>query len=51
MGKVSFKVLKELALLLKTYYIFYSEVPAFKKDILELIPVLMSFFNLDIPYK
>lgn len=51
MGKVSFKVLKELALLLKTYYTFYSEVPAFKKDILELIPVLMSFFNLDIPYK
>ncbi|XP_029341770.1 transformation/transcription domain-associated protein isoform X2 [Acyrthosiphon pisum] len=51
MGKVSFKVLKELALLLKTYYTFYSEVPAFKKDILELIPVLISFFNLDIPYK
>lgn len=51
MGKVSFKVLKELALLLKTYYVFYSEVPAFKNDILELIPVLVSFFNLEINFK
>jgi len=51
MGKVSFKVLKELALLLKTYYIFYNEDPDFKKNILEMIPVLVSFFNLDIPYK
>lgn len=51
MGKVSFKVIKELAYLLKTYYIFYSDVPAFKNEILEIIPILMSFFNLDIPYK
>ncbi|XP_025202207.1 transcription-associated protein 1-like [Melanaphis sacchari] len=51
MGKVSLKVLKELALLLKTYYVFYSENPAFKNDILELIPVLMSFFNIEINYK
>lgn len=51
MGKVSFKVLKELANILKLYYILFYNVQSFKHEIVEFFPVLMNFFNLDIPYK
>lgn len=51
MGKVSFKVLKELAHILKLYYVLFYTVQSFKKEIIEFFPTLMRFFNLDIPYK
>lgn len=51
MGRVSFKVIKELTAVLKLYYILFHEVHVFLKDILEFVPVLMLFFNLEIPYK
>lgn len=51
MGKISFKVLKELANTLKLYYILFFNDQSFKKDIIEFFPILMKFFNLDIPLK
>lgn len=51
MGKVSFKVLKELAHILKLYYILFFNVQSFRKEIIEFFPTLVNFFNLDIPYK
>lgn len=51
MGRISFKVIKELSGVLKLYYVLYHEVQGFIKEILEFVPVLMNFFNLDIPYK
>lgn len=51
MGKVSFKVLKELAHILKLYYVLYYNIQSFKIEIIEFFPILMTFFNLDIPYK
>lgn len=51
MGKVSFKVLKELANILKLYYILFYNVQSFKDEITAFFPNLMIFFNLDIPYK
>lgn len=51
MGKISFKVLKELAHILKLYYILFFNDQSFKNDIIEFFPILVNFFNLDIPYK
>lgn len=51
MGRVSFKVIKELTDILKLFYVLYHDIDVFLKDILEFVPVLMQFFNLDIPYK
>lgn len=51
MGKLSLNVLKELVFLLQMYYKLYHGVPAFKNEVIELIPIFMRFFNLDIPDK
>lgn len=51
MGKVSIKVLKELANILKLYYVLFYGVQSFKDEIIEFFPILMSFFNLDLPIK
>ncbi|VVC27366.1 Armadillo-type fold,Armadillo-like helical [Cinara cedri] len=51
MGRISLKVIKEFSGILKLYYVLYHDVRAFIKDILDFVPVLMNFFNLDIPYK
>lgn len=51
MGKVSFKILKELALILKMYYGMYHGIQSFMKEIIEHFPILMNFFCLDIPFK
>lgn len=51
MGKLSIKVLKEVAYVLKLYYLLFYGYQSFKNEIIEFFPILMSFFNLDIPYK
>ncbi|XP_050530942.1 transcription-associated protein 1-like isoform X2 [Daktulosphaira vitifoliae] len=51
MGKISVKVLKELPQILKIFYMMYYGIQSFKSEMIEFFPTLISFFNLEIPYK
>lgn len=51
MGKVSFKVLKELGPILKNIYTKLYDVQSLKNEIKPSLPILINFFNLDIPLK
>ncbi|XP_050420275.1 transformation/transcription domain-associated protein-like [Adelges cooleyi] len=51
MGKVSVKVLKELAQMLRIFHMMYNSVYSFRTEMCEFFSTLVKFFYLEIPYK